>query len=103
VATLNRPKALNALCNDLMHELNDVLDAFDKDEKIGAIVITGSERAFAAGADIKEMAHTQFANNYKTDFLGHWTKISSVRKPIIAAVNGFAVSFRLKYKSLLLL
>ena len=88
---LNRPKAFNALCDGLMRELNSVLDTFDSDESIGAIVLTGGEKAFAAGADIKEMASTQYQNNYKTDFLGHWTRVSSIRKPIIAAVNGYAL------------
>lgn len=112
-----------------MHELNEVLHGMDQDEAIGAIVLTGIEKAFAgtlpfllcaghnmpsrgyilvfvlylkifwlilfacasvAGADIKEMAHTEFANNYKTNFLGHWTQVTTIRKPIIAAVNGVA-------------
>ncbi|KAL1922848.1 uncharacterized protein VTP21DRAFT_9224 [Calcarisporiella thermophila] len=89
--TLNRPKALNALCSDLFHELNDALESFDRDDGIGAIVLTGSERAFAAGADIKEMKDQNAVDCFKQNFLGHWTKITTMRKPIIAAVNGFAL------------
>ncbi|KAI9193065.1 ClpP/crotonase-like domain-containing protein [Polychytrium aggregatum] len=89
--TLNRPKALNALCTPLMHELNDALGKFDSDENIGSIVITGSERSFAAGADIKEMSNLHFPDTYSRNFLADWTAINSVRKPIIAAVNGYAL------------
>ncbi|CAG8528122.1 12088_t:CDS:2 [Dentiscutata heterogama] len=88
--TLNRPKALNALSSDLFHEVNDALKKFDNDPSIGAIVITGNERVFSAGADIKEMLNQTFANSYKTNFLFHWGEINNVRKPVIAAVNGFA-------------
>ncbi|KAF9581601.1 putative enoyl-CoA hydratase, mitochondrial, partial [Lunasporangiospora selenospora] len=91
LVTLHRPKALNALCNDLFVELNQVLKDIDNNKEIGAIVLTGSERAFAAGADIKEMKDRQFIENYVEDFLGHWTQITKIRKPIIAAVNGFAL------------
>ncbi|KAF9937917.1 putative enoyl-CoA hydratase, mitochondrial [Modicella reniformis] len=91
VVTLHRPKALNALCNGLFVELNQVLREFDDNKDIGAIVITGSERAFAAGADIKEMKDRGFIENYAEDFLGHWTQITKIRKPTIAAVNGFAL------------
>ncbi|KAI9224148.1 ClpP/crotonase-like domain-containing protein [Blastocladiella britannica] len=91
VVRLNRPKALNALCSPLFHELNSALRAFDNDPAVGAIVLTGFYKAFAAGADIKEMADTQFVDNYKNNFLGHWAEITSVRKPIIAAVQGFAL------------
>lgn len=66
----------------------------DSDDSIGAIVLTGSEKAFAAGADIKEMKDKEFAQVYKTQFLGHWTKMNSVRKPIIGAVSGYAVGRR---------
>ncbi|KAF9551753.1 putative enoyl-CoA hydratase, mitochondrial [Mortierella hygrophila] len=91
LVTLHRPKALNALCNGLFVELNQVLKEFDNNKDIGSIVITGSERAFAAGADIKEMKDRQFIENYSENFLGHWTQITTIRKPIIAAVNGFAL------------
>ncbi|KAI8321828.1 enoyl-CoA hydratase mitochondrial precursor [Martensiomyces pterosporus] len=92
IITLNRPKALNALCNELFHEINDALARLDNDDGIGAIVLTGSERAFAAGADIKEMKDTEYVNNYKTNFLGHWAdQINKQRKPVLAAVNGYAL------------
>ncbi|KAM3579653.1 putative enoyl-CoA hydratase, mitochondrial [Umbelopsis sp. WA50703] len=89
--TLNRPKALNALSSALFYEVNDALFKFDADEGVGAIVITGSEKAFAAGADIKEMKDNVAIDCYKNNFLGHWTDITKVKKPIIAAVNGFAL------------
>lgn len=89
--TLNRPKALNALNSALFHELNDAAEKADADEAVGAIVLTGSERAFAAGADIKEMKDKEFTSAYKSNFLGHWTKLTTVRKPIIAAVSGHAL------------
>ena len=89
--TLNRPKQLNALCDDLMYELNDTLKAFDKDDDVRAIVLTGSEKAFAAGADIKEMAGRDFATVQKDDMLSTWQNIKLTKKPIIAAVNGFAL------------
>lgn len=90
--TLNRPKALNALNSELFHEINAATAAADDDAAVGAIVITGSEKAFAAGADIKEMKDKEFAAAYKSNFLGHWTKLTTIRKPIIAAVSGHAVS-----------
>jgi enoyl-CoA hydratase len=89
--TLNRPKALNALNSALFHELNDATEKADNDEAIGAIVLTGSERAFAAGADIKEMKDMEFNLAYKNNFLNHWTKLTTIRKPIIAAVSGHAL------------
>ncbi|GAK67650.1 clpP/crotonase [Moesziomyces antarcticus] len=89
--TLNRPKALNALNSALFHELNEATEIADNNPEVGAIVLTGSEKAFAAGADIKEMKDKQYADAYKTNFLGHWTKLTTVRKPIIAAVSGFAL------------
>lgn len=91
LVTLNRPKALNALNSELFHEVNAAADAADNDPSIGALVITGSERAFAAGADIKEMKDKTFAEAYKSNFLGHWSRLTQVRKPIIAAVNGYAL------------
>jgi enoyl-CoA hydratase len=92
VVTLNRPKALNALNDALMTELGNALKAFDADESIGCIVVTGSERAFAAGADIGAMAKYSFADVYKGDYITrNWEAIRSVRKPVIAAVSGFAL------------
>jgi enoyl-CoA hydratase len=90
--TLNRPKALNALNGQLVRELGEALLAFDADPAIGAIVITGSERAFAAGADIKEMAGLSYMDAYLGDFITRdWESILRVRKPVIAAVAGFAL------------
>ncbi|KAM5141273.1 enoyl-CoA hydratase, mitochondrial [Mantella aurantiaca] len=88
---LNRPKALNALCDGLMTEINQALDSFEGDPQIGAIVITGSEKAFAAGADIKEMKNRTFQECYGGSFLSHWNRVSTVKKPVIAAVNGYAL------------
>lgn len=89
--TLNRPKALNALCNGLMTELNQALVNYDKDDNISVIVLTGSEKAFAAGADIKEMQHNTYAKSIRTNFLADWTNVTRIQKPIIAAVNGYAL------------
>lgn len=89
--TLNRPKALNALCDKLMVEVNEALAGFDKDTSVGAVVITGSEKAFAAGADIKEMVNNTFSENMKHNFLEHWNGVSKATKPVIAAVNGYAL------------
>merc|ERR1719370_141834 len=89
--TLNRPKALNALCNDLMLEVSDALDKFEVDKTVGAVVLTGSERAFAAGADIKEMQNNEFGTCFGGNFLAHWDRLSRNVKPTIAAVNGFAL------------
>jgi enoyl-CoA hydratase/carnithine racemase len=88
---LNRPKALNALCDDLMKQLSNALKGFENDPDVGAIVITGSEKAFAAGADIKEMQPLTYAGNLQSNFLSHWTDVSKCRKPIIAAVSGYAL------------
>jgi enoyl-CoA hydratase len=90
--TLNRPKALNALCDALVAELGKALDAFEADPEIGAIVITGSEKAFAAGADIKEMKDRSFIDVYAKDFITiGWERVAQCRKPVIAAVAGFAL------------
>ncbi len=90
--TLNRPQALNALCDALIRELGTALDGFERDAAIGAIVLTGSEKAFAAGADIKEMATKTFVECYLEDFITDgWERITTCRKPIIAAVAGFAL------------
>ncbi len=92
VITLNRPKALNALNDQLMTELGQALLAFDADEAIGCIVLTGSEKAFAAGADISAMAKFSFTDVYKSNFITrNWETMRQVRKPIIAAVSGFAL------------
>jgi enoyl-CoA hydratase len=89
--TLNRPKALNALNAALIVELNGALDTFEADEGIGCIVITGSEKAFAAGADIKEMQSKSYMDVYKSDFIESWQRVTLCRKPVIAAVAGFAL------------
>lgn len=89
--TLNRPKSLNALNSQLAVETLAALRAFDADDQIGAVVITGSPRAFAAGADIAEMAEKSFTDFYTSDFLAPWDEVRSISKPIIAAVAGFAL------------
>lgn len=90
--TLDRPKALNALSNELIDELADALRKFDADENIGAIVLTGSEKAFAAGADIAAMQGWSYMDVYKQDYLGgNWESLKHVRKPIVAAVAGYAL------------
>ena len=92
IVTLNRPKQLNALNDQLMDELGSALKAFDADDSVGCIIITGSEKAFAAGADIGAMASYSFADVYKRDFITrNWEQIRAVRKPVIAAVSGFAL------------
>ncbi|KAK7930799.1 hypothetical protein WMY93_007194 [Mugilogobius chulae] len=87
---LNRPKALNALCDGLMREVGQALDSFEATAALGHC-ITGSDRAFAAGADIKEMQNRTFQECYGGNFLAHWNRVSTVKKPVIAAVNGFAL------------
>jgi enoyl-CoA hydratase len=90
--TLNRPKQLNALNDALMNELGAALLEFDSDESIGAIVITGSEKAFAAGADIAAMASWTYMDVYKTDYISrNWEALKRIRKPVIAAVAGYAL------------
>ena len=89
--TLNRPKALNALNSALMAEVGLALDAFEADAGVGAIVITGSEKAFAAGADIKEMQPLTFPSTYLDDFITSWDRVARARKPVIAGVAGFAL------------
>jgi enoyl-CoA hydratase len=92
IITLNRPKALNALCAALVAEMGQALDAFEADDAIGCIIVTGSEKAFAAGADIKEMAPQSYMSVYLADFITKgWERITTCRKPIIAAVAGFAL------------
>lgn len=90
--TLNRPKALNALCAQLVAELEQALNELEADADIGAIVVTGSERAFAAGADIKEMKDRTFIDVFTTDFITRgWERLAQCRKPTIAAVAGYAL------------
>ncbi|HSW18927.1 MAG TPA: enoyl-CoA hydratase [Ramlibacter sp.] len=92
IVQLNRPKQLNALNNELMDELGAALKAFDADPAIGCMIVTGSEKAFAAGADIGAMAGYSFADAYGGDFITrNWETIRSIRKPVIAAVSGFAL------------
>ena len=89
--TLNRPKALNALNSTVLAEMLSALNAFEADASIGAIVVTGSEKAFAAGADIKEMQPKAFVDAYMEDFFAGWEGLTRIRKPIIAAVAGYAL------------
>lgn len=89
--TLNRPNALNALNGALIGEMSQALDTYEADEGIGCIVITGSAKAFAAGADIKEMQTKSYMQAYKEDFIGTWERVTRCRKPVIAAVAGFAL------------
>lgn len=89
--TLNRPKAMNALNNRLMRELMNALEAFDENEAVGAVVITGNEKAFAAGADIKEMADLSMQQIMDRDHVAVFGRIRTIRKPVIAAVSGWAL------------
>jgi enoyl-CoA hydratase len=89
--TLNRPDALNALNDALINELGTAIDTFEADTDIGCIVITGSEKAFAAGADIKEMQSKSYMDTYMSNFISTWERVAKCRKPVIAAVNGFAL------------
>jgi enoyl-CoA hydratase len=91
VIRLNRPKALNALNDALIGELNAALDAFEADDAVGCILITGSEKAFAAGADIKQMAEGQFSDYYARDPFQNLERVPRCRKPLIAAVAGYAL------------
>jgi enoyl-CoA hydratase len=92
IVRLNRPKALNALCDALIEELGRALDDFEADDNIGCIVLTGSEKAFAAGADIKEMAEKSYMDAYLSDFItSGWERVTTCRKPVIAAVAGYAL------------
>ena len=92
VITLNRPQALNALCNELTEELAAALDETESDDSVAAVVLTGSAKAFAAGADIKEMQPKSFADVYLEDFItSSWERAATTRKPIIAAVAGYAL------------
>ena len=88
---LNRPTALNALNAALIAELSTAIDAFEADDTIACIVLTGSEKAFAAGADIKEMQSKTYMEAFKEDFISAWDRVARSRKPVIAAVGGFAL------------
>lgn len=91
LVTLNRPQVRNALNNQLVRELMDALEAFDNDDKIGAMVVTGDEKAFAAGADIKEMADQSVTEMMDRDHVAAFSRILTIRKPVIAAVSGYAL------------
>jgi enoyl-CoA hydratase len=91
IIRLNRPHALNALNKALIVELTQAIEAFDGNDKIGCMLITGSDKAFAAGADIKEMADKPFIDAYLGDFVSNWDAVAHARKPIVAAVAGFAL------------
>ena len=91
LVTLNRPQALNALNSEVLRELIEVFAAYDADDSQHCLVLTGSEKAFAAGADIKEMQSQGFADMYSTNFFGGWEQVTSTRKPWIAAVAGYAL------------
>ena len=88
---LNRPQALNALNAELIDELNQALDAFEADAALGCLVLTGSDKAFAAGADVKEMQAKTYMEAYLEDFISKWERLTRTRKPVIAAVAGFAL------------
>jgi len=91
IIRLNRPNALNALNRALIAELTQAVEAFEADANIGCMLITGSEKAFAAGADIKEMADKTFIDAFGSDFAGNWDRVSRARKPVVGAVAGFAL------------
>jgi enoyl-CoA hydratase len=91
IVRLNRPQALNALNRGLIGELKAAIDGFETDTNIGCIVITGSDKAFAAGADIKEMAAKSYLDAFMDDFVADWDRVAHARKPVIAAVAGFAL------------
>src|SRR5512136_1294330 len=91
IIRLNRPQALNALNKALISELTQAIETFDADERIGCLLITGNDKAFAAGADIKEMADKPFIEAYLGDFVSNWNAAARARKPIVAAVAGFAL------------
>lgn len=88
---LNRPKSLNALCDGLIDELTTLSTELDADPNVGAIVLTGSEKAFAAGADIKEMAPRDYVGSYTSNALGKWANLTKIQTPTIAAVSGYAL------------
>ena len=90
--TLNRPESLNALCEEMMNELSNALDRFEADEEIGCIILTGGKKAFSGGADIKEIQDKTFPESYYEDFISrNWERAARMRKPVIAAVSGYAI------------
>ena len=89
--TLHRPEALNALNLQVMHEVVAAAEEFDRDAEIGCLVLTGSEKAFAAGADVKEMQDLEFVDAYREDLFAEWERLTRVRKPVVAAVAGYAL------------
>ena len=91
IVTLNRPKAMNAFNLQMLGELFDALDGFEKDQSVGAIIVTGNEKAFAAGADIKEMAESSYVEMLTSGHVQIWDRIRSINKPVIAAVSGWAL------------
>ena len=91
LVTLNRPKALNALSAGLIADLTSALDAFEADDGVGAVVLTGSERAFCAGADIREVSGLDFISAYRSNAVRAWDRVAEFRKPLIAAVAGYAL------------
>ena len=91
LVTLNRPKALNALCYDMFKELNTAMGELDKDQDVKAIVLTGSKKAFAAGADIKEMEKQKWPGTFMDDMLTWWDQLTMLKTPVIGAVNGYAL------------
>ena len=91
IITLNRPDALNALNSALIEDLYQALEAFEADDEVGCMVLTGSEKAFATGADIKEMQSRDYMDVFMSDFISRWERVGKTRKPIIAAVAGFAL------------
>eukprot|EP01132_Coremiostelium_polycephalum_P005378 gene5378-6711_t len=91
IITLNKPKSLNALSDDLVHDINAALRDYQEDSEVGAIILAGAEKAFAAGADIKEMEKVTMPEAINRNLLAHWHDLTNIRKPIIAAVNGYAL------------
>ena len=92
VITLNRPESLNALSEEMMNELTNALDRFEEDEEIGCIILTGGKKAFSGGADVKEIHEKTFPESYYEDFISrNWERAARMRKPIIAAVSGYAI------------
>ena len=91
IIRLNRPAVLNALNGQVIEDMRQALDAFEADDGIGCIIITGNDKAFAAGADIKQMQAKSYMEAYKEDFIARWDRVAAVRKPVVAAVAGFAL------------